>query len=148
MEPEGQKSQSPYGAPSLVEIVVLLGAKTLVTDNVGFIASTVVEALAVPPAPVHVSEYVRFPAAFGVTFWLPLVCGVPTQAPLAMQDVAFVEDQVRVRGCPTKTLIEFEEMLTVGAFATVGLAELLALPPPLHAADKRTTVRRQIDTPV
>jgi hypothetical protein len=78
--------------------------------------------------------YVRFPAESGVTLSLPLVCCVPLQATLALQEVAFVEDQVRVRGCPTKTLAELEEMPTVGGVGTVSAAELLALPlGPVHA---------------
>jgi hypothetical protein len=49
-----QKSQSPYGAPSLVEIVVALGEKVLLTDTDGVVAVTVADALALPPGPVQV----------------------------------------------------------------------------------------------
>jgi len=71
------------------------------------------------------------PAEDGVTLWFPLSCCVPLHAPLAAQDEAFVEDQLKVKGCPTKTADELEEICAVGAggLVTVRVADALALPP-------------------
>ena len=49
-----------------------------------------------------------------VTLWLPLVCSGPFQPPLAVQDVALVEDHVKITGCPTKALPAPGESVTVG----------------------------------
>jgi hypothetical protein len=76
----------------------LFGEKVLLTDKEGVAIPTLADELALPPAPVHVRVYVKFPAALGITLSLPLDGGVPLQAPLAMQEVAFMEDQVRVKG--------------------------------------------------
>ena len=54
------------------------------------------EPLPDPPAPEHVSVYVSVAAALGVTVLVPLVPSAPLQAPLAVHEVAFVEDQVNV----------------------------------------------------
>jgi hypothetical protein len=48
----------------------------------------------VPPAPVHVSEYVVL--VVGDTDCVPDVALVPVQPPLAVHDVALVDDQVNV----------------------------------------------------
>jgi hypothetical protein len=59
-----------------------------------------------------------------------VVCSLPLHAPLAVQEVAFEEDQLNVVGCPTKTLVGEAEMFTVGVgLVTVKAAEELALPP-------------------
>jgi hypothetical protein len=126
--PEAQKSQSPYGAPSLVDIVVLFGENELLIVNPGVVTATGADALVLPPTPVHVMSYERFPAALCVTLSLPLVCGVPLHAPLALHEVALVLDQVRVRGCPTKTFVELVEITTVGGLGIVSVATLLPLP--------------------
>jgi hypothetical protein len=49
-------SASPYGAPSLVEIVAGLGENALVSDNAAVVAVIVAEAFAVPPDPVQAIE--------------------------------------------------------------------------------------------
>jgi hypothetical protein len=55
---------------------------------------------------------------------------VPVQAPLAVHDVAFVEDQVSVALCPSVIEAGLIERVTVGAAAfTVNAADAFALPP-------------------
>ena len=65
--------------------------------------------------------------------WDPLVALLPLQAPLALQLVALVEDQVRVEPEPLFTEVGLAEMLTVGAGGggafTVTVADWLAEPP-------------------
>jgi hypothetical protein len=81
-------------------------------------------------APEQVSVYEAVPAAVGVTVSVPLVGCVPLQAPLAVQDVAFVEDQVSVALCPSASEAGLIESVTLGAAAlTVNVADALALPP-------------------
>ena len=67
------------------------------------------------------------PAAAGVSAAEPLVFWVPLHAPLAVQDVALVELQVKVVLLPSVTLLGEAVTLTVGA------AAFGALPPPLQA---------------
>ena len=57
--------------------------------------------LALLSAPEQLSMYAEMPAALGVTSKVPLVFWVPLQAPLAAQEVAFVEDQVSVALWPS-----------------------------------------------
>ena len=56
----------------------------------------VAEALALPPVPVHVRVYALAPVAVGISLAVPEVFCAPLHAPLALQEVAFVEDQVSV----------------------------------------------------
>jgi hypothetical protein len=77
-----------------------------------------------PPAPAQVRVYVSVPAAVGVTVMLPPVGSAPLQAPLAMQEVAPVDDQVRVALCPSA----IEPLLN--ASCTLGATALMP-PPPL-----------------
>ena len=51
----------------------------------------------------------------GVTFMLPLVFCAPLQAPLAMQEVALVDDQVRVEDWPRVIAPGLTSMLTPAA---------------------------------
>ena len=55
----------------------------------------------------------------------------PDQAPEAVQDVAFVEDQVSVEDAPFATDVGFATSDTVGVGGgdTVTVADALALPP-------------------
>jgi hypothetical protein len=60
----------------------------------------------------------------------PLTALVPDQAPEAVQEVAFVEVQVRVAMPSAPTVLGFVLMVTVGAAApTVTVADWVALPP-------------------
>ncbi len=67
--------------------------------------------------------------------WVPLTDSVPAHAPEAVQEVAFVEDQVNVEALPLATLVGPALKDTVGAGAdTVTVADSEADPPvPLHA---------------
>ena len=54
------------------------------------------------------------PVAVGVSPTEPLVVCAPLQAPLAVHEVAFVEDQVKVELCPTVIVVGAALMLIVG----------------------------------
>lgn len=61
----------------------------------------------------------------------PLVALVPDQAPVALQEVALVEDQVNVDVPPLATVLGPALKVTVGAGAvTETVADCVALPPP------------------
>jgi hypothetical protein len=67
----------------------------------------------------------------------PLVARVPLQAPLAVQLVALVLDQVSVEAPPLATDAGDAEMATVGAGTTVTVADWVALPPgPVQVSEK------------
>ena len=66
-------------------------------------------------APEQLSMYAEMPAALGVTFKVPLVFWVPLQAPLAVQEVAFIDDQVSVALWPSAIEVGSTERVTVGA---------------------------------
>ncbi len=59
------------------------------------------------------------PLAGGVTDADPVVGSVPFHAPLALQEVALVLDQVMTSGLPAATVTGFAEMVTVGAAVVV-----------------------------
>jgi hypothetical protein len=96
---------------------------------------TVVEALAVPPSPVHASPNVAVLVS-GTLDWLPEVVLVPVHAPEATQDVASVDDQVRVEELPLATDVGLAVRDTVGTGGvTVTVAEALPVPPaPVQAS--------------
>jgi hypothetical protein len=60
---------------------------------------------------------------------LPEVACVPDQAPLAVQLVVFVEDQVSVLVLPVTTVVGFALIETVGGAMTVTVADCSAVPP-------------------
>jgi hypothetical protein len=74
---------------------------------------------------------VLVPAVAGVTDCVPFVFCEPLHAPLAVQAVAFVDDQVSVALDPTIIGVGETEMLTVGAAGvlTARVAEALPVPP-------------------
>jgi hypothetical protein len=53
-----------------------------------------------------------------MTLWLPLGGSGPFHPPLAVQDVALVEDHVKMTGCPANALAELGERVTVGGVVT------------------------------
>ena len=55
----------------------------------------------------------------GVTPSAPLIASAPVQPPLAVQEVAFVLDQVRVELAPEEMVVGLADSVTVGAGATV-----------------------------
>jgi hypothetical protein len=92
-----------------------LGETEIVTVGAaGALTVSVVEAPPVPPLPAHVSVYVSVPAAAGVSDCVPLVFCVPLQAPLAVHEVALVDDQVNVALEPRVMAAELKERVTVG----------------------------------
>tara|TARA_B110000008_G_scaffold150580_1_gene151841 strand:+ start:76 stop:348 length:273 start_codon:yes stop_codon:yes gene_type:complete len=72
-----------------------------------------------------------------VTSSVPLVALPPVQAPEAEQDVALVDDQVKVTVESSKTEEDEEERLAVG----LGSAGVLPPPPPPPHPDKRIITR-------
>jgi hypothetical protein len=69
---------------------------------------------------------------------VPLVVSVPVQPPPAVQDVAFVLDQVRVELLPDEIDVGLADSVTVGAGAaetvTVALADALVPPAPVQVS--------------
>ena len=55
------------------------------------------------------------PPAVGFSLSVPLVACVPLQAPLAVQEVALVDDHVKVALCPAPMVVGATAMVTVGA---------------------------------
>lgn len=84
--------------------------------NVGAAAATdtVAAWVALPPLPVQVSPKVPFALSAPVD-WEPLTALVPDHAPEAAQEVALVEDQVKVAAAPLLTVLGAADTLTVGA---------------------------------
>jgi hypothetical protein len=104
----------------------------LALDNlrpVGVDTDTVLDWDVEPPAPVQANvnlvAAVRFPV-----LWVPLIASEPLQPPDAGQEVAFVDDQVRVEAASLATVVGLADRVTVGAGAfTVTAADWAAVPP-------------------
>ena len=64
---------------------------------------------------------------------MPLVASAPLQAPLAVQEVAFVLDHVRIEVLPEAIVAGLAESAAVGAGATVTVALTGAVVPPAPA---------------
>ncbi len=118
--------------PPLATLVGLALSETL-----GGVAETVTVADwdAEPPAPLHVSVNVVVVVRAEVVR-VPLVGSLPVQPPEALQEVAFVEDQVRVEVAPNATVLGLAEIVTAGAgVVTETVAACTALPPaPVHVS--------------
>jgi hypothetical protein len=67
---------------------------------------------------------------------VPLIASAPVQPPLAVQEVAFVLDQVRVELAPEETVVGLADSVTVGAGTTVTvvLAGEVVPPAPVQAS--------------
>ena len=102
------------------------------TMGTGAVTVTLADALAVPPSPVQtmakVLELVNTPLD-----WLPEVALMPSHAPEAVQELASVDDQVRMEESPLTTEVGFAVSDTVGSggggVLTVTVVEAPALPP-------------------
>jgi hypothetical protein len=94
--------------------------------------------LLMPPGPLQVSEYVELDERAAVAR-VPLVGSAPLQAPVAAQEVAFVEDHVSIDVAPGLTEVGCELNVVVGRGA--GL-ELSPAPPP-HAASNKAVMAGQ-----
>ena len=94
---------------------------------------TVLDALAVPSGPVQARLNVLVLVSPPID-WLPEVALLPDQAPAAVQEVAFVEDQVSVDDPPLMIDVGFAASDTVGTGGgggspdTLTVTEALALP--------------------
>lgn len=110
---------------------ILPDAVPLTTVN--GLAVKVADALALPPAPVHVRVNTSEPAIVGVSLAMPDTASSPLHAPLAVHALAFVDDQVRAADVPTVTDVGLTVIITVGAGVTgartVKVAAACALPP-------------------
>jgi len=96
------------------------------------------EALAEPPAPLHVKLNVLFGAVSAPLLLEPAVARLPDHAPLAVHDVAFEDDQVSVLLPPLDTFAGLELIVTIGVGeVVVTVTDRLADPPlPVHASVK------------
>jgi hypothetical protein len=132
---------APVQDVALVELQVSVAAAPLTTE-VGFavkeavgsprIVTVAVAAVLVPPAPVHVNEYVGLAVSAPVD-WLPLVAFAPAKVPpVAVQDVAFVELQVSVEVLPLAIEVGLAVSVAVGTIVTVAVAAVLVPPAPVH----------------
>ena len=64
--------------------------------------------------------YFNVPAALGYSIWAPITGCAPLQSPLAVHEVAFVDDHVRVIGFPTTTpAADSFKMIVGGALVIV-----------------------------
>ena len=90
---------------------------------------TAAELLAEPPVPVQVNVKVLLAADNAALLAEPEVSWAPDHAPLAMQESALVDDQVRFDIPPLGTLSGMAVSATSGNGATVTVADALALPP-------------------
>jgi hypothetical protein len=115
-----------------VNVTVGAAAPFTVTDT---------DAIALPPAPLHVRVYICVPVAPGVADCDPLVAFAPVQSLSdgkddAVHDVALMLDHVSVTDCPSVIgVVGATVNVTVGAAApfTVTDTDAIVLPPaPLH----------------
>ena len=67
----------------------------------------------------------------GETVRVPLVAFAPVQPPVAVHEVALVEDQVTVEILPDVTLVGFAEIATVGAGVLPPVFPPPVFPPPV-----------------
>jgi hypothetical protein len=92
---------------------------TAATARGAAVTVTAAEPAAVPPLPLQVSVYVSTPTLVGAIWAVPLTPCAPLQAPLAVHDVASVDDQLNVAPAPTTMLAGVAVTLTVGAAGSV-----------------------------
>lgn len=123
-----------------VSVEVPLGATT-VGDALSVAVGTVVTvtvadtAELVPPAPAQVREKVVVLLSVPVLL-LPLVASEPLQPPEAVQEVAFVELQVRVELAFCPMSVGDADNFAVGTMFTVALAGWLMPPAPVQVSEK------------
>jgi hypothetical protein len=114
---------------ALAPLATVLGFAVKMTVGTGCVTDTVADCDASPPVPVQAS--VKVALAFRVPVdCVPLTGFAPLQPPLALQEVVFDEDQVKVEALPASTTLGFALIVTAGAaFHTVMVAAWVALPP-------------------
>ena len=91
-----------------------LGLAATFTVGDGWVTDTVADCAALPPVPLQLSVYIAFAVSAPVDAE-PLNALTPDQAPEAVQEVALVEDQVRVEPLPLVTVLGPAANVTVGA---------------------------------
>ena len=120
---------------ALLPLVIVLGLADKVTVGTFCVTDTVADCEALPPAPVQFN--VNVVLAFSVPVDCePLIARFPLHPPLAVQEVAFVADHVRVESRPAFMEEGRALNVTVGASAdAVTVAVCAALPPgPVHVS--------------
>jgi hypothetical protein len=106
-----------------------LAARLTVGAGAAEVTETVAAWAALPPAPVHVREYVALALRAPVDCE-PLEAFVPDQAPEAVQAVALLADQLRTALPPLAIVLGLADKATVGAGAvTDTVFDCVALPP-------------------
>jgi hypothetical protein len=107
----------------------VLGLPLSVTAGAGMVTVMVADWVALPPEPTHVTLKVVFALRAPVDCD-PLVVSGPLHAPDAVQELALVEDQVKVELPPLATVVGLALTVTVGVgVMTVTVADCAALPP-------------------
>jgi hypothetical protein len=110
-------------------LVTLVGEAAIDTEGAGAVTLTAALVLAVPPAPVQVKPNVVL-ALSAPVLAEPEVAFVPLHPPVALHEVALVDDQVKVEAPPLVTLLGEALIVAVGAgVVTATLVEALELPP-------------------
>ncbi len=110
-------------------LATVLGAAARLTVGAAALTDTVADWVALPPVPVQVSEYVALAVSAPVDCE-PLTALLPDQPPEAVQEVALVDDQVKVDVPPLTTVLGLAAKVTVGAGeVTDTVADCDALPP-------------------
>ena len=99
---------------------------------------TVVELMAVPPAPVQLSVKVESALMAAVTS-LPLVPLLPAHAPVAVHEVASVELQVSVVVAPEATLFAAAVSVTAGISGAWAIVFALGATPDVQPASSTAT---------
>ena len=109
---------------ALLPLATVLGLAAMATVGAGAVTDTVVDCVALPPVPVHVSEYVALALRAPVEAE-PLVAFEPVQAPEAEHEVALPDVHVRVEDAPLAMVLGLALKLTVavGVAATVTVAD-------------------------
>lgn len=97
----------------LAPLEMLVGLAVSDTLGAGGDTVTVADCAAEPPAPVQVSVYLVVAESAGVAAE-PLVGSEPLHPPEAVQEVALVEDQVKVDVAPVLIVLGFADRVTAG----------------------------------
>lgn len=115
---------------ALLPLVTVLGLADNVTVGTDWATDTVADCDALPPVPVQFNVNVVLALRAPVDCE-PLTARFPLQPPLAVQEVAFVADHVRVEALPADTEDGLAPRLTVGAAADAVTVAVCAAPPPV-----------------
>jgi hypothetical protein len=95
-------------------LATVLGLAESARVGAGWVTETVVDWLALVPAPVQVSVYVAF-AVSAPVLCIPFRASAPDQAPEAVQAVALVDDQESIAALPLATVLGLALNVTVAA---------------------------------